>query len=628
MDLWSDPPEHSEEVEIVDVEQIVRKINEQCATPGITNPGDEMDLPTLLTPGMARRIPRELMGLFADDTTGSEFATVVERKNQKRQATKSKDDEDDEAEDQGTHAEDEDDDDKPITVAKKVVAYTAKRIKRPPLTIANPFDMIPFALLLNAAKRGFHGTERKAVRRLATVPPEEYSNGLEQSKLEHLDSRWTHCICGDEHSWRWRGHSNEPTTECERCNQSARIACKVCRSALHMVCVGLSQNLDPEMQPYSYTCSRCRVPDSELSADNLDIVFERCLLEPDMLDVMELSSQNASQLCPELDKNPNQPCDFLLTDFAGNTWKLGVRPSELRATYFVTGWQKVLNFWAPRLGDIFAVVEVVGGHMMRFRVGAGPGSSIVVKKVEPNAPEVISPTAAAALPSVLCLCGKPRKGFYVQCAGGSGAPCGGWVHPECAGVTPARASSLRAFKCELCRKVPLPEPASLSKGLPEPIPQAVKIQKPAITVHTVSERQAALEHRNKELQHRVTELEAELIVANQKCANLQLEGELTTKPIKQELALPVPEPTWPVWVRLTEDNLEGKMIYHPVFVRDSVTQKDLCSLVGAKLNLGADAQFAVLVEAVEARDHIILGDDEDVRELLKPEMKLLVIGDL
>ena len=59
-----------------------------------------------------------------------------------------------------------------------------------------------------------------------------------------------------------------------------------------------------------------------------------------------------------------------------------------------------------------------------------------------------------------------------------------------------------------------------------------------------------------------------------------------------------------------------------------VTQSKLYSLVGAKLKLGEDAQFAVLIEATEGREHIILGDDQDVKSLLKPEMKLVVIGDL
>ena len=65
-----------------------------------------------------------------------------------------------------------------------------------------------------------------------------------------------------------------------------------------------------------------------------------------------------------------------------------------------------------------------------------------------------------------------------------------------------------------------------------------------------------------------------------------------------------------------------------MFVVHGITQQQLCSQVGAKLKLGDDAQFAVLIEATNQHDHIILGDDTDVQSLLKPEIKLIVIADL
>merc|ERR1711957_999082 len=155
--------------------------------------------------------------------------------------------------------------------------------------MSNPFEAVPFALLLQASKRGFHRNERKEIRTLNTVAPEVWpSGGPQQNKL--LDSRWTQCVCNDEHSWRWQGHSAEPSTTCERCSKSKRIECNICKCTMHMVCVGLAHNQEPEMQPCKFSCTKCRLPESEFVDDDPDVVFERCLLDGDLGDTMELSA--------------------------------------------------------------------------------------------------------------------------------------------------------------------------------------------------------------------------------------------------------------------------------------------------------------------------------------------------
>ena len=59
--------------------------------------------------------------------------------------------------------DEDDDDDKPIMLKRPSTGHATKRARMNEATMTNPFDMVPFALLLKAAKRGFHSVERKAV---------------------------------------------------------------------------------------------------------------------------------------------------------------------------------------------------------------------------------------------------------------------------------------------------------------------------------------------------------------------------------------------------------------------------------------------------------------------------------
>ena len=49
------------------------------------------------------------------------------------------------------------------------------------------------------------------------------------------------------------------------------------------------------------------------------------------------------------------------------------------------------------------------------------------------------------------MCEQPKGGFYVECSGGSSGRCGGWVHPNCVGLTRAAASNASFFTCKWCK---------------------------------------------------------------------------------------------------------------------------------------------------------------------------------